>query len=113
MCTACLKTCLAACVKQFRRLRDLDLYSEPGLWSEHEKDGKAYLERVRGSEQGFEHRTKCEDFEYGCFSRQPCTFFVSLAAAPLSHTHQPRRGLHKVVATFWLSVFASVFAPVS
>ena len=26
-----------------------------------EKDGNAYIERVRGSERGFEHLTKCED----------------------------------------------------
>ena len=25
------------------------------------KDGKAYIERVPGSERGFEHLTKCED----------------------------------------------------
>ena len=26
-----------------------------------EKDGKAYIERVQGSEQDFEHVIKCED----------------------------------------------------
>ena len=34
-------------------------------------------------------------------------FFASLATAPLFHTHRSRR----VVAAFWLSVLASVFAP--
>ena len=48
-------------------------------------------------------------YGYGCFSRQPCAFFASLAAAPLSHTHRSHHGLHGVVATFRLSVFASVF----
>ena len=44
-------------------------------------------------------------------SRQPCAFFVSLVAAPLSRTHQS--GLHGVVAAFGPLVVASVFAPVS
>ena len=41
-----------------------------------EKDGKAYIERVRGCDRGFKlHQT------YGRFSRWPCAFFASLAAA--------------------------------
>ena len=36
-----------------------------------------------------------------------------LCFASRRFSHQPRCGLYEVVATFWLSVFASVFAPVS
>ena len=47
--------------------------------------------RIRGCDRSFEpHRTR----EYGRFSRRPCTFFASLAAAPFSRTHRSRRGLH-------------------
>ena len=41
------------------------------------------------------------------FLKTATCFFASLATAPLFHTHQSRR----VVAAFWLSVLASVFAP--
>ena len=75
-----------------------------------EKDGEVYVEKVQGCDCGFDlHQTQ------GCgqFSRRPCTFFALLAAAPLYHTHHSRRGLHRVAAAFTLSVFASVFMPVS
>ena len=74
-----------------------------------EKDGKAYIERVLGSERDFEHLTKGEDM---VVLKMATRFFASLAAAPLFHTHQSHCGLHRVAAAFWLSVFASVFAPV-
>ena len=49
-----------------------------------EKEGKAYTERVRGHERGFEmHRSR----GYGRFSRRPHALFASLGAAALSCTH--------------------------
>ena len=81
-------------------------YWDGRLWSvKSEKDGKAYIERVWGCDCGFElHRTH----GYGHFSRLLCAFFASLATAPLPHTHRSRRRLHRVVAGFTLSVFASI-----
>ena len=66
-----------------------------------------YVER--GSQRGFEHLSKGDMIVLKTATR----FFASLAAAPFFPTHRFRRGLHGVVAAFWLSVFASVFAPVS
>ena len=43
----------------------------------------------------------------------PFVFFASLPAVLLSCTHWSCHGLHRVVATFWLAVFAFIFAPVS
>ena len=63
-----------------------------------EKDGKVYVERVRGCDHAVSNHAKCEDmvvFQDGhAFF---CVFFVSLAAAPLSHTHHSQHGLHGVV----------------
>ena len=66
------------------------------------------LKEFRGCERDFKpHRTR----GYGHFSRQPGALFASLGAAALSHTHRSRSELHRVVATFTLSIFSSVFTP--
>ena len=57
------------------------------------KDGKMYVERVRRSELG----------GYSHFSRQPCTFATSLAAAPFLPQTSCASG----------SVLVFVLAPVS
>ena len=46
------------------------------------EDGKAYVERVRGSERGFKHLTEAKIWS---FLKTAMCFFASLAAAPLSY----------------------------
>ena len=51
-----------------------------------EKDGKVYVERVRRSEQGFEHLTKGKIWSF--LKMATCIrFFASQAAAPLFCGH--------------------------
>ena len=91
------------------------VHSEKILWDDLpcatkfeqcEKNGKAYVERIRGSEQGFEYLIKHKDSWYG-------HGFLCFASHCFSHAHRPHCEHHKVVAVFWLSWFASVFVPCS
>ena len=63
-----------------------------------EEDSKVYVERVPGSEHGFQHLTERKDMIVLCFT----------AAAP-SYSSSCR-GLH---TAFWIFVFVSVFVSVS
>ena len=61
-----------------------------------------YVERAQECVRVFEpHRT----WRYSGFSRRPCTLFVSLGAAALSHTHHFWRRLHGIEAAFMLCLF--------
>ena len=62
-----------------------------------EKDGKMFVKSSR-------------IYGYGYVSRQSCAFFASLTAAPLYHTYQPCRRLHRVVLRLWcIPVFTFIF----